>query len=234
VQNLKFIKNTLFDISAVDCRDCNPGTLFQNRDYGAERPQNRDPGARTGTHSRMKNLFFVEKCPEHNCFRTKNMRYYTLLEIVKFPLTIFFKTLINRFNCVTLALFSNFRTKMLLNLSIRHYFFHKLTSIRLNWSRWIRKSFSPICFPPYLICWNLEINIENPTNLNKIWPIWAKFAQFFDRKLNLTNLDMWKWLLNYYNKLFSFQLALTLTFIYSNLGQNHFSWNKTIKITKKH
>jgi hypothetical protein len=27
---------------------CNPGALFQNRNYGAGRPQNQDPVARTG------------------------------------------------------------------------------------------------------------------------------------------------------------------------------------------
>jgi hypothetical protein len=57
-------------------------------------------------------IFFVEKCPEHNLFRAKNMRYYTLLEIVKFPFTKVFKILINRFNGVILALFSNLRTKI--------------------------------------------------------------------------------------------------------------------------
>jgi hypothetical protein len=46
-------------------RDCNPGALFQNWDYGA----------RTGIHSSIKNhLIFVEKCTEHIFFRTKNMR----------------------------------------------------------------------------------------------------------------------------------------------------------------
>jgi hypothetical protein len=44
------VKKTLIGIHRV----CNPGALFQNRDYGAGRLQNRDPGARTGIHSSMK------------------------------------------------------------------------------------------------------------------------------------------------------------------------------------
>jgi hypothetical protein len=46
-------KNMVSDCATI--RVCNPGALFQNRDYGAERPQNRDPGARIGIDSSMKN-----------------------------------------------------------------------------------------------------------------------------------------------------------------------------------
>jgi hypothetical protein len=50
--------------SSLLTRVCNPGALFQNWDYGVGRPQNRDPGARTGIHNNIKKQnipFFVPK-----------------------------------------------------------------------------------------------------------------------------------------------------------------------------
>jgi hypothetical protein len=56
--------------AAIFCgpRVYNPAALFQNRDYGAERPQNRDPGARTGIHSSMKKTFFSLKNAQNITF----------------------------------------------------------------------------------------------------------------------------------------------------------------------